>query len=216
MSTAVLFDLDGTLIDSLPNVTDGVNRLLATHDLPALSADTVRGFVGHGERVLLDRLIAATALDLADYDALMTEFMAIYREVALQTRLMPGASKALKAIRELPFALGLVTNKPRAPLLPTLTAAGLDEAFDLVIAGDDLESRKPDPAPLFHAMAKVGADRSVYVGDSEVDAETARRAEVPFVFYTEGIRTKTVNEIPHDVAFNDFANLPGILVEMAG
>jgi len=211
----VVFDLDGTLIDSLPNVTNAINGLLGDSKLPALSPEVVVNFVGHGERVLLDRLIAATDLNAADYEVLMDRFIEHYKRAAADTRVFPGVTAALEALRCDGLALALCTNKPRAPLIPTLEAAGLMDAFDVVVAGDDLERRKPDPTPLWFIMSKLGAESCIYVGDSEVDAETARRAEVPFLFFTEGICAVPIADIPHDATFGEFSELPDLIRRFA-
>lgn len=212
---AVIFDLDGTLIDSLPDVTRAVNALLADEGLPPLPESTVNGFVGRGERVLMERLIAATDLIPGDFDRLLPPFIAHYKIAARETKLMPGAGKALEQLRSAGHSLALCTNKPAAPLEDTLIAAGLADTFDVVVAGDTLPVRKPDPAPIRHILEQLDTTRCVYVGDSETDAETAHNAGVPFVFYTEGIRVADVHDIPHDVAFNDFAMLPGICLRMS-
>ncbi|MGI9388854.1 MAG: phosphoglycolate phosphatase, partial [Boseongicola sp.] len=211
----VVFDLDGTLIDSLPNVTDAVNGLLAEAGLPSLSQEMVVSFVGRGERVLLDRLIAATDLNAANYDGLLERFIEHYKCAAEETRVFPGVMPTLESLRNDGFQLALCTNKPRAPLIPTLEAAGLNGAFDVVIAGDDLEKRKPDPTPLLHIVSVFRAQSCVYVGDSDVDAETARRADVPFLFFTEGIRTMPIADIRHDAAFSEFSELPELVRRFA-
>lgn len=213
--TPVVFDLDGTLIDSLPSLTKAANTLLDRRGLPALPMETVAGFIGHGERVFLERLIAATALNAAEFDTLLAEYIPIYETAALETLLMPGAIDALQALKADGVPLGLVTNKPRAPLVPTLEAVALTPYFDVILAGDDLERRKPDPEPLLEAIRKLGAERCIYVGDSEVDAETAERAGQVFVLYTEGIRSVEISKISHAVAFNDFAMLRGIVRKLA-
>ena len=209
--TPVIFDLDGTLIDSLPSLTKAANELLGRRGLPALDIKTVEGFVGRGERVFVERLIAATALEPEEFDDLLAEYMPIYEVAALETVLMPGVREALDLLKSDGIALGIVTNKPRAPLVPTLETVALVPYFDIILAGDDLARRKPDPEPLYEAMRVLGAEGCIYVGDSDVDAETAKRAGQPFVLYTEGIRTTPVEDIPHNVAFNDFAMLPGII-----
>ncbi len=207
---AVLFDLDGTLIDSLPDVTAAANAVLRKRDLPVLDEAVVAGIVGHGERVFMDRLIGATELDASERDALMEVFLHHYREEARHTRLMHGARTALAALKDQDVPLGLVTNKPRVPLEATMAAAELEPFFGVVIAGDDLPRRKPDPLPLVHAMERLGCETCIYVGDSEVDGATAEAAGVTFVLYTEGIRTVPVHDIPHEIAFNDFGMLPAI------
>lgn len=212
----VVFDLDGTLIDSLPDIAAAVNVLLAEEGLPPLEVPRVAGFIGHGVQVLMQRLIAATELDAGDHDRLLARFIPIYEEAARETRLMPGAAAALDVLRARGVPLGLCTNKPRAPLLPTLAAAGLEGAFDIVLAGDDLAFRKPDPRTLLHVVQALGAESCVYVGDSPVDAETARAAGVPFALYTEGIRVVPVAEIPHDRAFSDFSELAGVYDALRG
>lgn len=213
---AVLFDLDGTLIDSLPDLTNAANAVLRKRGLPELEKRIVAGFVGHGERVFVDRLIAATALEPSEWDEVMAVFLDHYREEARHTRLMHGARKALEALKDRGVPLGLVTNKPRVPLEATLAAAEIGSFFDVVLAGDDLEKRKPDPLPLTHALERLGAESGIYVGDSEVDGATAQAAGLPFVLYTEGIRTVSVHDIPHEVAFNDFGMLDGICARLIG
>jgi phosphoglycolate phosphatase len=88
--------------------------------------------------------------------------------------------------------------------------------FGAVVAGDTLSVRKPDPAPLLHALAGLGVSGGLYVGDSPVDSETARRAGVPFALFTEGIREAPLAEIPHDAAFSDMRELPDIYAALTG
>lgn len=210
MTRAVVFDLDGTLIDSLPDIAAAANALLADHGLDPLPQTQIGSFVGMGERVFLDRLIAATALDAAEYDALMGEFITYYKVSTGLTTVFPGALDAVKALKAEGYKLGICTNKPGVPLAAVLDALDLAQWFDVIIAGDTLPVRKPDPAPLHLAFERMAATTGVYVGDSDVDAETAQRAGVPFAFFTEGIRTKPMDEIPHDRAFDRFEELPAI------
>lgn len=204
MKRVVAFDLDGTLIDSLPGIASAANALLADEGLPPIPASQVAGYVGHGERVFLQRLIADTALDGARYDDLMQVFVRHYVDVGRDTPLFPGVRAVLDDLKARDVRLALVTNKPAAPLAPVLAGTGLDGVFDIVVAGDTLPTRKPDPTPLRFAFDRLGAS-GVYVGDSPVDAETAQRAGVPFLLFTEGIRTVPTDAIPHNAKFSDFA-----------
>ncbi|MFP7673300.1 phosphoglycolate phosphatase [Marivita sp. S0852] len=211
---AIVFDLDGTLIDSLPDITFSANSLLADHGLPALDKSQVAGFVGCGVRVFMDRLIAATDLSAAQYDSLMARFMALYVNATDRTEVFPHVHEVLQALREDGYVLGLCTNKPTAPMKAVLKAVALDGFFDVTVAGDTLGSRKPDPAPLRYVFDRLAATQGVYVGDSDVDAETAQRAGVAFAFFTEGIRVTSQDNIPHDVAFDDFTKLPAICKDL--
>lgn len=208
---AVLFDLDGTLIDSLPNIQAAANAVLAEHDLPPLEAAVVGSFVGMGEVVFVDRLIAATDLDDAERKAVLESFVGHYKIEARKTVTFEGVREALDAVRATGRPMALVTNKPRGPLGPTLEAAGLSMYFDAVIAGDDLPKRKPDPSPVFHALKELGASGGVYVGDSEIDAATAKAANMPFVLFTEGIRQVPVSALNPAATFNDFSNMPDVI-----
>lgn len=210
MTRGVVFDLDGTLIDSLPDIAAAANALLADHGLDPLPQAQIGGFVGMGERVFLDRLIAATALEADQFDPLLAEFITHYKASTGRTRVFPGAIEAVQALRAEGIKVGICTNKPGGPLAAVLEAVDLTRWFDAIIAGDTLPVRKPDPAPLRLAFERMGATEGVYVGDSDVDAETAQRAGVPFAFFTEGIRTKSVEEIPHDRAFERFEDVPSI------
>lgn len=210
MTRGVVFDLDGTLIDSLPDIAAAANALLADHGLDPLPQAQIGGFVGMGERVFLDRLIAATALEADQFDPLLAEFITHYKASTVRTRVFPGAIEAVQALRAEGIKVGICTNKPGGPLAAVLEAVDLTRWFDAIIAGDTLPVRKPDPAPLRLAFERMGATEGVYVGDSDVDAETAQRAGVPFAFFTEGIRTKSVEEIPHDRAFERFEDVPSI------
>jgi phosphoglycolate phosphatase len=122
---------------------------------------------------------------------------------------------ALDALRAAGHRLGICTNKPEEPTLLVLELLGLARYFDVVVGGDTLAQKKPDPAPLAHAFAALGDGARLYVGDSEVDAETAQRAGVRFALYTEGYRKMPVETLAHDWRFADFTDLPGIVAAMS-
>ncbi|MBT0957242.1 HAD-IA family hydrolase [Alphaproteobacteria bacterium KMM 3653] len=199
----VIFDLDGTLIDSLPNIAEAGNRLLKAHGLTPRETARFAPYVGHGEGVFIERLIADSDLDGSAAE-LLPEFIEHYISVGAKTRMMPGARTALEALQQRGVPLGLVTNKPAAPLGAVIEKLGLGPVFDCIVAGDDLAQRKPHPAPLLHCMGELGADRCLFVGDSMVDARTARAAEQPFALYTKGIRTEPISALSHTWAFDDF------------
>lgn len=211
MKLGVVFDLDGTLIDSLGDIALAANAVLEGEGGAPLPTADFAAFVGWGEQVFIDKLIEHVGLDAADRPRLLERFMASYSGVGHRVRLMPGAWEVLQEFRARKIPLGLCTNKPRRALEPVLRVSGLDPILTAQIAGDDLEVRKPHPAPLLRVISDLGVREALYVGDTPVDAETSRRAGIPFALYTEGIRTIPVEDIPHDRAFAHYSELPGIV-----
>lgn len=209
---AIIFDLDGTLIDSAPDIHAAVNRLLDSEGLPPLPFAQVKGFIGNGVGVLLSRVMAAAGMgeDPGLHQALMGRFLHDYETAVALTRLYPGVAEALETLARQGWALGLCTNKPIAPTRAVLTHFGLQDSFVSVIGGDSLPQRKPDPAPLRAVMTALDAGPAVYVGDSEVDAECAHRTGLPMALFTEGYRKTPVESLPHAAAFDHFRHLPEI------
>lgn len=215
----VVFDLDGTLIDSAPDIHACVNAVLRLHQVAPLTLDQVRGFVGGGVDLLWRRVIGATAQPPEAHHDLVASFMTRYHHATALTRLYPDVPEALGMLADRGYPLGLCTNKPLGPTRAVLDHFGIAHLFQQVIGGDSLPQRKPDPAPLLAVFRGLGADprqpRGVYVGDSEFDAECARNAAVPFLLFTRGYRKTAVEDLPHHAAFDDFARLP-LLVEAVG
>lgn len=211
----VVFDLDGTLIDSAPDIHACVNAVLRQNGQDALTLDRVRSFVGGGVDMLWMHIIAALRLDPAAKSDLIASFMSRYHEATALTRLFPGAAEALGLLADRGYPLGICTNKPLGPTRAILDHFGIAHLFGQIVGGDSLPQRKPDPAPLRAALQGLGADplhpRAVYVGDSEFDASCAAAVPVPFLLYTRGYRRSPVQDLPHRAAFDDFAALPGLV-----
>ncbi|OYU19619.1 MAG: phosphoglycolate phosphatase [Rhodobacteraceae bacterium PARR1] len=209
---AVIFDLDGTLVDSAADIHAAVNLLLTEEGHPGLTRAQVTAMVGAGVGVLLDRVIAATGLNPAGRDRLLTRFMLIYEQGSANlTQPYPGVSAALADLSRAGLTLGLCTNKPLRPTLAILTALGWQDHFASVICGDSLPTRKPDPAMLHACVAGVGGGPVLFVGDSEVDAETAHAAGVGFLLFTEGYRKSPVSALNPLASFNGYAGLPALV-----
>jgi phosphoglycolate phosphatase len=176
----VVFDLDGTLVDSSKDLADGVNLLLAELGGRRLPDEAVVRMVGEGASVLVARALAASGVDPAPPDAVsLARFVELYEQrMFVHTRVYPGIPEALRYAASV-ARLALLTNKPAHETAGMLRGLGLDAFFgDAVVGGDGPLARKPDPAGLRHLMAQLGAvpETTLMVGDSRIDLETARAA----------------------------------------
>lgn len=212
----IVFDLDGTLIDSAPDIHAGGCAALAAEGLPPVTPEQSQGFIGNGARVYVERLQRATegTADPARTDRMHRAFMQHYETAHALTRIYPGVEATLATLRGAGWRMAICTNKPHAPALTVLAHFGWSDLFEVVIAGDSLPVSKPDPAPLRAAIAGLGGGPTVYVGDSEVDAATAQATGTPFALYTEGYRKSPVSAIPHDARFDHFSQLPEIAARL--
>jgi phosphoglycolate phosphatase len=196
MTHLIVFDLDGTLVDSRLDLAGSANRLLEQFGAGPLPVDQIVGMVGEGARMLVGRVLAAAGVD-TDLDVALARFLTIYDEHLVDhTRLYPGVIDALRAL-EGRAALAVLTNKPGHHSTRLLEALDVRRCFFEVIGGDARWPRKPDPASLQHLIAVSGVPpaSAIMVGDSMVDVETARRAEARVCIARYGF-----GHIPDDVA----------------
>ncbi|MEM1299948.1 MAG: phosphoglycolate phosphatase [Pseudomonadota bacterium] len=207
----IVFDLDGTLIDSAPDIHAAANKVLAAEGLGQITFAQSRGYVGHGAAVFIERMRADLGLGEERQAPLLAAFLELYEGAVHLTEPYRGVVAALEALTAKGHRLGVCTNKPIGPTRAVLAHLDLARFFPVVLGGDSMAVRKPDPTPLLAAFEGLGEGMCVYVGDSEVDAETASRAEVPFYLYSPGYRKTPVEELYHTAAFDDFAELPGLL-----
>ena len=209
----IVFDLDGTLIDSNPTLLHAANALLAGLGRTPIDAETNAGFLGKGIKVLVERLLRTTGgVPGGDLAAHVAQFRAIYAADPLSdTEVFPGVHGALADLASAGHGLGVCTQKLNEPALVILRTLGLMPPVSAFTGGESLDVLKPDPRMLAHAAAQLPPGPLIYIGDSETDAETARRAAVPFLLFTEGYRTTPVEALPHAAAFDDFATLPDLV-----
>ena len=174
---AVLFDLDGTLLDTAQDFHESLNQLRAEENLAPLSFETVRAQVSHGGHALVRLGFGTLAPDA--HEAMRMRLLNIYRKrLAKHTRLFEGGEEMLDALENRGLAWGIVTNKPGWLTDPLLVEVKLDRRARAVVSGDTLPERKPHPLPLLHAAQTLGVDPRdcVFVGDAERDAQAAQAA----------------------------------------
>ena len=213
----LIFDLDGTLVDSLPTIHFVANKIFESKRLQGFSQATVRSFVGKGAGNLVAQLLVHSGLeaDGALHAELVADLILAYETAHDLTSVYPGSIAALQALSDAGHRLGICTNKPERPALAVLQHFGLDRFFSVVIGGDSLPQRKPDPAPLHVAISALGGGPTVFVGDSEVDAETAFAASVPFALFTCGYRKAAPEALNASIIFNDYANFVGLIADFS-
>lgn len=188
----VMFDLDGTLIDSVPDLAEAVDRMLAELGRPPAGVEKVRDWVGNGARVLVRRALAGgldhAAVSEAEAEEALARFLDIYADCHHLTTLYPGVHDLLEALSTAAVELAVVTNKPERFVAPLLEQVGLGGYFRWIIGGDTLPQQKPDPAALLQVMqlAGVTARQSVFIGDSRNDVLAAHAAGVPCVAVSYG------------------------------
>lgn len=188
----VMFDLDGTLVDSVPDLATAVDRMLVELGREPAGVERVRQWVGNGARVLVRRALAGgldhSAVGEAESEEALAHFLDIYADCHELITLYPGVHELLEALSTAAVELAVVTNKPERFVAPLLEQVGLGGYFRWIIGGDTLPQQKPDPAALLQVMRLAGVtkEQSLFVGDSRSDVLAARAAGVPCVAVSYG------------------------------
>ena len=224
VSPALVFDLDGTLIDSIPQVAAAVNATLAEAARPILTLAAVRDMIGEGARVTIERAFAATGgTGGVDIGAMIDRYLAHYlADPASHTVVFPGVIEVLEEFRRMGAVMGVCTNKPGATTRPVLDALNLSRFFAAVVTADDTRHRKPSGRHVLDTLAAMNADsaRAVFIGDSEPDMAAAHDAGIPAVLVTYGYGRAAVADLPAAARIERFRDLPiavaGIMAHKRG
>lgn len=212
----LLFDLDGTLVDSAQDIAAALTMVSRARGGDAVSADTVRPLVSLGAATLVARALGPVATDdAADLAAFRTVLRAMPSDPAI---VFPDVEQALATLAGQGWRMAVVTNKPEALAIALLETHRLDRFFAAVVGGDTASAPKPDPAPLHHALALLDAtpDDALFVGDSDVDAGAAAALSIPLLVYSGGYG---VDAIAADQAagwFDHFDALPALAASHRG
>jgi phosphoglycolate phosphatase len=213
---AIIFDLDGTLVDSAKDLRGALNRLLGDLGLRPIEAVEIKGMIGDGVLKLLERALIAANGDPEQKDALLPRFLEMYQaNPATLTRPYPGVVETLAALQRRRFHLAVVTNKPVFATKKILQALSLVEFFPVVIGGDSLQKRKPHPAPLLEAARQLGIDvcQSLMVGDNIHDVEAAHAAGMRCVAVSYGYHHRPPSEFNADRLVNRFDELLSFVIK---
>lgn len=201
----IAWDLDGTLVDSAPDLVRALNLVLAEEGLPPAPIQEARDFVGHGAKALLNRAMSAAGRpDLADekLDELTERFIVHYaKDIAGDTRFFPGILDAIETLAGHGAIHAVCTNKRTSLSIQLLDLLGESHRFAAIFGADSASKKKPDPAHLFEAVAaaKGNAGKIIMVGDSRTDSGAARGAGAPFILVSFGYPAEALDGIPHDV-----------------
>ena len=215
---AVVWDLDGTLVESAPDLAKALNALLNEHDCNGHPVDQVRPMIGAGVAKLIERGFRASGapLDEAACQALMPRFMEIYTACATDsTHLVPGAREAVLRIYNAGLGQAICTNKPLSVTLQILDALDVRGYFGSVVGGDSTPAKKPDPLPLQRCLEelRVLPARAVMVGDSAADVGAAQACGVPVVLVPDGYTGVSAEALGADYTVRRLSDIPGLLLQ---
>jgi phosphoglycolate phosphatase len=211
----VLLDLDGTLVDSIPDLACSVNKTLLELSIAERDITSIRNWVGNGIEKLLHRSLTNRIDGEAEpelFDNALTKFMSIYSENICDTSICyPGVREGIDFLKEKNIKLGCVTNKDEQFVGPILEKLGLMNDMNIVIGGDTLSKKKPDPLPLLHAAStfKINPEQSLMIGDSESDVKAARAASFQIVCVSYGYNHgNDIRDTNPDAVVDSLTDLP--------
>ena len=210
---AIVWDLDGTIVDSAPDLAGALNTLLQKHGKLPICETSVRRMIGNGVAKLIERGFAASGSHAGELElqSLQPEFMSIYCGRATQlSQLYPGAQSAIQAFHESGVSQAVCTNKPELVSRAIMDDMNLTPYFEFVIGGDTLTHRKPHPLPLQSCLNMLGTnvDSTLMIGDSAVDIETARAVGMTVGLVTHGYARQPVETLGADFLISNLATLP--------
>ena len=218
----ILIDVDGTLVDSVPDLAYCVDEMMKQLGMPEHGEEKVRNWVGNGVERLTRRALIGQ-LDGEPDDALFAKaypiFLELYAEnTSKRSCLYPGVQEGLAYLKQQGYKLGCVTNKASQFTLPLLKDLGIHDEFEIIICGDTLEKKKPDPMPLLHAAKELGTkpENSLMIGDSISDVKAARAAGFDIICMSYGYNHGVdIREASPDAVIDSMAELPDVLGKAA-
>lgn len=212
----LIFDLDGTLIDSVPDLALSLNQMLTALDRTPFPIDIIRSWVGNGAAVLTKRALSGNIeidpeLDPTLVEKALSIFLNFYEQnVCVDTTLYPNVKNTLETLHKNDFRLVIVTNKPEQFVRPILETLGLNHLFEMVVGGDSLPKRKPDPMQIEHVCKtlQVDAAKCIMIGDSKNDIYAATAANMQSIGLTYGYNHgEDINSHGASLVLDDFADI---------
>ena len=210
---ALVFDLDGTLVDSLPDLRAALNEMLRGLARHELSADQVRRMIGDGTHALVERALRATG-EVAELENAHQRFLTFYQAMPTRlSRLYPRVATTLRSLTESGARLGICTNKQQTATFAVLEGFNIAKYFEVIVGGDVVSFRKPDPRHLLAALEQLGAspDEAVMVGDSENDYAAGRGAGAAVILMRYGYLRVLAETLAPDAWLDRFADIPPAL-----
>ena len=228
--TLLLFDLDGTLVDSAPDLAGAINQMLLALNLTTFTQTTIRSWVGNGAQTLVERALTHAfarnptlhqslddALNKPRVDQALTLFLNYYQQcLCLESRLYDGVKQTLLTLKQHNFRLAIITNKPLQFIAPIIEGFGLEDLFELQLGGDSLVERKPSPLPLIYASKALNTsvDQCLMIGDSKNDILAAKAANMESVGLTYGYNYgEDIGLYQPNWRLEKFASLLPLLIE---
>jgi len=213
----LIFDLDGTLIDSKLDLANSVNAMLTRWGIPWLPNEVVFSYVGNGAPTLIRRALGAAPAE-SEVESALKYFLAHYGEHLLEnTRLYPGVKESLDRFRDAGQSMAVLTNKPLRFLRPLVDGLGLGGYFFQAYGGDSFPEKKPHPMGVEKLLKESGAarDESLMIGDSAVDILTARKAGIKAAGVTYGFQPESLERHPPDILVGSMPELAALLLDNA-
>ena len=210
----ILFDLDGTLVDTAPDLMGAHNHVMKKFGYPEKSLDDIKHIAGRGAWIMMQRTFRDEIKDEKLKKEMVKEFINYYaKNIDKGSKPIKGVVKFLDWAKSKKILMAVCTNKQERLAVDLLKKINLSQYFEYIAGCDTFDFNKPDPRHLTNVIDIIGGDinKSIMIGDSEVDSQSAYNAKIPFILVEEGYTEKNINEIPHKTLIKDFSNFEKIV-----
>jgi len=210
----ILFDLDGTLVDTAPDLMGAHNHVMKKFGYPQKSLDDIKHIAGRGAWIMMQRTFRDEIKDENLKKEMVKEFINYYaKNIDRGSKPIKGVVKFLDWAKSKQILMAVCTNKQERLAVDLLKKINLSQYFEYIAGCDTFDFNKPDPRHLTNVIDIIGGDinKSIMIGDSEVDSQSAYNAKIPFILVEEGYTEKNINEIPHKTLIKDFSNFEKIV-----
>ena len=210
----ILFDLDGTLVDTAPDLMGAHNHVMKKFGYPQKSLDDIKHIAGRGAWIMMQRTFRDEIKDENLKKEMVKEFINYYaKNIDRASKPIKGVVKFLDWAKSKQILMAVCTNKQERLAVDLLKKINLSQYFEYIAGCDTFDFNKPDPRHLTNVIEIIGGDinKSIMIGDSEVDSQSAYNAKIPFILVEEGYTEKNINEIPHKTLIKDFSNFEKIV-----